>query len=155
MLSQGYWLCEYISISRILRAAPARYARSYLYTETDENDVTYFILYQLGVIRRAIDELNKYLKRKVEEVRQTEQLIRRSAEFNHRQIALLAHAMKHPHHRYSIESHRTSHNVVYQTARTDLLDLVSKGLLEQRKIGRSFSFYPADNFVERLQGIDE
>ena len=31
MLHQGYWLTEYLSISRLLRRAPARYARSFLY----------------------------------------------------------------------------------------------------------------------------
>ena len=33
MLRQGYWLAEFLSISRVLRAAPARYARSFLLTE--------------------------------------------------------------------------------------------------------------------------
>jgi Fic family protein len=42
MASQGYWLCEYLSISRILRRAPGKYGRSFLYTEADDNDLTYF-----------------------------------------------------------------------------------------------------------------
>jgi hypothetical protein len=41
MARQGYWLCEYVSISRILKEARAQYARSYLYSETGENDSTY------------------------------------------------------------------------------------------------------------------
>lgn len=53
MLRQGYWTMEFVSISRILKSAPAQYTRSYLYTETDENDVTYFILHQLMEIGRA------------------------------------------------------------------------------------------------------
>jgi len=44
MARQGYWLCEFVSISRILRRARGQYARAYLYTETDDNDVTYFLL---------------------------------------------------------------------------------------------------------------
>lgn len=68
MLSQGYWLTEYLTISNILTKAPAKYARSFLYTETDGGDVTYFILYNLKVITRAIDELNRYLRRKMAEV---------------------------------------------------------------------------------------
>jgi Fic family protein len=47
MRTHGYWL---IAISKILRDAPAQYARSFRLTETDENDCTYFLLYQLGVI---------------------------------------------------------------------------------------------------------
>ena len=46
MLRSGYWLAEFLSISRLLRKAPAAYARAFLHTETDENDLTYFVLYQ-------------------------------------------------------------------------------------------------------------
>src|SRR5678816_1716754 len=59
MAREDYWLCEYISISRVLRKAPGKYSRAYLYTETDDNDVTYFILHQLGVVIEAIRELHK------------------------------------------------------------------------------------------------
>ena len=35
MLHHGYWLAEYLAISKILRAAPGRYGDSYQYTEDD------------------------------------------------------------------------------------------------------------------------
>ena len=151
MLNDGYWLIEFISISSILRKAPAKYGRSFLYTETDENDLTYFIDEQLRVIRRAIDQLHEYLSRKIEEVRKTEQLLRASVELNHRQLAILSHALRHPGIRYSSESHRTSHDVTYQTARTDLLDLVAKELLIKSRSGKAFAFTPAPDLYERLQ----
>ena len=53
MLHEGYWLFEFISISNILRKAPAQYGLSFLYSETDDNDLTYFIVAQTKVIRRA------------------------------------------------------------------------------------------------------
>jgi len=52
MLHHGYGLFDFLSISRILRKAPGKYARSFLYTETDENDLTYFILHQLDAISK-------------------------------------------------------------------------------------------------------
>src|SRR5207244_7969430 len=61
MLRQGYWLFEFVSISEILVKAPAKYAMSFLCTETDDNDVTYFLLYQCEVIRRAIASLHNYI----------------------------------------------------------------------------------------------
>jgi Fic family protein len=150
MLSQGFWLTEFLSISSILRAAPSKYGRSFLYSETDENDLTYFILYQLSVIVRSIAELHEYLARKTTEIRKTEQLIRTSITLNHRQIAVLGHALRHPGERYTIESHRTSHGVTYQTARTDLLDLAKKGLFSKTRSGRAFVFHPAPDLHERL-----
>ena len=81
MRIRGYWLVEYLSISRILRKAPAKYTKAYVYTETDERDTTYFLLYQLEVIERAVHELHRYLSKKMAEVRSIEQLIKGSTHF--------------------------------------------------------------------------
>jgi Fic family protein len=153
MLSQGYWLCEFIAISPFLKNAPARYGRAFLYSETDENDMTYFALYHLELIRRAIEELHRYLARKAGELRRTESILRQSAHFNHRQLALLSHALRHSDARYSMRSHMTSHAVVYQTARTDLFDLADRGLLLRRKIGRTYYFSVPSDLEERLRDL--
>lgn len=149
MLREGYWLAEFLSISRILKAAPARYARSFLYVETDEGDLTYFLLYQLSVICRAIDELRAYLERKLEEVAATERLLR-DTDLNHRQIDLLSHALRHPTATYTFKEHATTHRVVHQTARTDLLELHARGLLTKRSRGRAFVFSPAEDLAQRV-----
>lgn len=150
MLNSGYWLFEFISISSILLKAPTQYGRSFLYTETDDNDLTYFIVAQLDVIRRAIDSLHDYIKRKSAEQRETTARIKALAIFNHRQEALLRHALQHPGQQYTIAGHRTSHGVVYQTARTDLLDLVQKSLLKQYKRGKELVFMAVEDLADRL-----
>jgi Fic family protein len=155
MARQGYWLCEYVSISRILRKARAQYARSYLYTESDDNDVTYFLLYQMRVLIRAIDDLHSYLARKAREMHEAEEIVRQAsrvyAELNQRQLALINHALKQPLARYSVESHKISHGVSYETARSDLMKLVAQGLLSQRKIGKAHAFMPAPDLRELLR----
>lgn len=157
MLNQGYWLTEYISISRILKSAPSEYARAYLYTETDERDVTYFVVHQLEVILRALKDLQKYLVRKVGEVQEVEGMILKSPtlrnRLNHRQIAVLGHGLRHPNVMYRIEGHRQSHNVTYDTARTDLLELFDLGLLEKNRSGRAFIFVAPANLAERLKRL--
>lgn len=155
MLRQGYWLTSFLSISRALREAPSRYARSFLYAETDDNDLTYFLLYQLEVLGREIEELQGYLARKAREIRAVERMLRPSAGLNHRQVALLGHALRHPGADYTIESHKTSHDVVYQTARTDLHDLADRGLLSRRKRGRRYVFAPPADLAERLRSLGE
>nr|MDQ3328829.1 Fic family protein [Chloroflexota bacterium] len=149
MLSQGYWLTEYLTVSRELRHAPAQYARSILYTETDDLDFTYFILHQLDVTLRAIEELERYLVRKTGEIAETERRLRRHADLNHRQRALISHALRHPDAVYTIASHTTSHGTAYGTARTDLLDLERRDLLERRQVGRRFQFHPAGDLAEK------
>jgi Fic family protein len=154
MARQGYWLCEFVSISRILKRAKAAYARSFLYTESDENDATYFVLHQLRVLLRAIQELHEYLKRRTSELLAADELMRLTkwlkAELNSRQLALVNHALKRTDAVYTVESHRISHGVAYQTARTDLLSLAELGLLEKRKRGRTFVFVPSVKLREQI-----
>jgi Fic family protein len=150
----GYWLMEYVSISRLLKQAPAKYARAYLYSETDDNDTTYFIIHQLGVIEQAIHALHEYLARKMAEQRGAEELLRHSPKLahrlNHRQIALLSHALQHAGHGYTVMSHKRSHRITHQTARTDLQQLVDLNLLEKAKRGRAYVFYAPSDLRERL-----
>ena len=156
MLRSGYWLTDFLSISTIIRKAPAQYARAYLYSETDENDVTYFIDYNLRVILRAIQSLHRYLDRKMRDARALETLLHGAdlAEIlNHRQVALLVHMMKHVDIAYAIESHRRSHNVSYQTARTDLIHLAQLGLVRQRKQGRRLVFRPNAGLEDRVRTL--
>jgi len=105
------------------------------------------------VIRQAIRELHEYLDKKGAEMRRTARLLRHSTRINHRQLGLLTHALGHPDAEYTIASHRMSHNVAYDTARADLLDLAAKGLLAQRKIGRTFCFEPAEDLEARLRRL--
>jgi len=155
MLKSGYWLFEFISISNILRKAPIKYLRSFLYTETDENDLTYFIVAQTKVIQHAIGELHEYIDRKSKELRELESQLRALDLFNHRQVDLIRHALKHPFQHYTIESHRSSHNVVYQTARTDLLDLHSRGVLERKKKGKQMIFAVPVDLAEKLKKLGQ
>jgi Fic family protein len=159
MLNQKYTMTEYISISRILKSAPSDYARAYLYTETDDGDVTYFIVHQLGVMLRAFDDLTKYLVKKTGEVQEIEGMIRRSPvlrdRLNHRQIALLGHGLRHANAVYRIEGHRQSHNVTYDTARTDLLELAELGLLDKSRVGKAFVFISPANLAERLRKLNK
>ncbi len=150
MLRQGYWLFEFVSISRAILASSTQYGRAFLLTEVDDNDLTYFVLYHLKVIQRAIDELHAYVERKASEVRSAEALIRTTATLNHRQRALLGHALRHPGFRYTFASHKNSHDVVYQTARTDLLQLAELRLLIRERIGRRITFKVPADLDERL-----
>ena len=158
MARAGYWMTEYLSISTIIRKAPAQYARSYVFSETDDNDVTYFIDYNLRVILNAIKQLHDYLARKSGEISEVQRLLTGSAQrtlLNHRQIALLVSMRKYPDQLYTIHSHQTSHNVTYQTARTDLLKLTELGLLNMTRHGRSFTFRPAKKIEKRLRELGQ
>lgn len=160
MAKQNYWLMEYCSISKILKDAPAKYSRSFLYTESDEGDLTYFIIHQLDVIQQSIKSLHDYIERKVESVQDAKQILRKNKvlqnHLNSRQMILLSHALKHPGFIYDIKTHQTKHAVTYETARKDLLGLSSRiKLLDKLKQGRAFVFQSPINLNERLLKVNK
>lgn len=154
MLRSGYWLTQYISISSVIKKAPAPYIRSYLYSESDGTDMTYFVAHQLDVIIDAVEGLRGYLARKGNERNQAEALLRPGsvigARLNHRQRALLLHAIRSPDSVYEIAGHQVAHRVTYPTARSDLLGLVELGLLHHEKRGKAFLFTPVEDLSKRL-----
>lgn len=150
MLHSGYWMFEYLSISQAIRDSKRKYYKSFLHTETDHNDLTYFIIYHLEVIDKSIKALGKYLERKTKEIVSVEKEISSLRFFNHRQKALLNHAMNNPQQTYSFQSHAASHNTARQTARTDILELEKYELLVSGKGEKRRTFHPAENLRERL-----
>lgn len=155
MAREGYWLCEFVSISSILKNARAQYGRSYLFTETDDNDTTYFVLYQLRTLVRAIDALYGYLKRKEAEWQRIAEATRAGKQLqdvlNKRQLALLGHALRHADGEYTILSHKTAHDVSWATSRNDLQDLLRRKLLRRTKRGRMDVFVPAPNLADMIR----
>lgn len=153
MLRHGFWLLEFVSISSILVKAPAQYIRSFLYNETDDNDLNYFIIYQSNVLHRAIRELHDYLDRKQREVRLIEDRLQYLRQLNHRQQSLLLYALRHPYEDYTIKSHQRSHRIAYGTARSDLLELSDFGLLSKGQRGKAMVFRAISGLDERLKRL--
>ena len=155
MLRNRYWLFEFISISARLRKSPVQYGKSFLYTETDDNDLSYFLIAQIQVIRQAMQDLHAYIERKTAENRKLESEIRALNSFNHRQIEIIRHALKHPGQCYTFASHAMSHKVAPLTARTDLMKLSQRGLLKKRKNGRRIVFFAPADLSSRLKKLSE
>jgi Fic family protein len=126
MAKEGFWLMEHVSISTSIKLQIDGYLKAYLYAEYDDKDVTYFIMHQLGVIKKSIQSLKKHLQSKAEEMIETEEAMAGSGlmgKLNHRQLALVKNALCNPAGRYTVKSHQNSHGVVQQTSRADLLAL--------------------------------
>lgn len=150
MLKKGFWLVEYLSISRIFLKTPAKYSRSYLYSEIDEGDLTYFLQYNLSSLNSAIDDLKTFIDVKQEEIKEVTKNINKHPDLNFRQISLLEHALRHPGYLYSIQKHKNYHGVTYQTARMDLLKLAEKNMADQLKRGRAFYFVVKEEIRRQL-----
>ncbi|WP_198952048.1 Fic family protein [Mycobacterium sp. AT1] len=156
MLRQGFWLTEHLAISLVLNQAPSQYARSFIHTEQDDGDLTYFLIYHLDVIRRALVALDEYLHRKSLELQRARALlVGGPGAFNHRQVALLQSATRDPSNYYTAESHMNYHGVSKQTARNDLYDLEERGLLQRTKVQRQFAWSPRPDMLKTLERVQQ
>jgi len=151
VLKQGYWMFEYLTISRIFLKTPTQYARAFLYTEIDDLDLTYFISFHLKVINLAIEELVKYIQRKQKEKREISLYFKKLPELNDRQRDLLRHALDHSDAQYTIHTHQTIHSITYESARRDLLYLEKKKLFNKIKKGKKFYYLPSKNILNQLK----
>lgn len=150
LISKGYWLVEYMSISKIIIRAPAQYAKAYLHCEYDENDLTYFIEYNLKCMDLALISLQSYIKRKVMEKENLYYLIK-NENVNERQAEMLRGMIIDNKKGFTIKEVQGRFNISYQTARTDLLGLTEMGYIEERKFGKKLIFFKHEYFEEKLE----
>lgn len=156
MLKSGYWLFEYISISRLLKAAPAKYARAYVYTETDDLDMTYFIYHQAETIKRAILELEQYISNKQKSFKEFSAAIaiftsKQQIKLNHRQVQILQKAVKEGGAIFTAKEVSNELGVAENTARSDLKTLLELELLGTLKSGNTISYIAPNNLIDRLK----
>lgn len=152
ILRSKYGLAPYTSISSILRKASAQYAQSFLRVYSDDNDLTYFIVYQLSILERAIKALKEYIKRKHVEMSYLYHILSRCPQFNHRQQDAIAQAVRDP-KAVTISAHSRYHRVSIQSARVDLLGLEELGLFTKTKSGRKLLFEPVHDLQKRISQL--
>lgn len=128
MMKQDYWLIEYMSISRIIYKTKRKYEKAFLYTEYDDNDLTYFILYNLRVMKQAFEELKQYLKRKTEESKSVAMLATIEG-INQRQAQIIQIIQEKPNSVFTVKEIENRFSVSNFTARTDLEGLINLGYL--------------------------
>lgn len=155
MLKSGYWLFEYISISRLLKAAPTAYAKAYLYTESDELDMTYFLYYQAEIIKRSIIDLEKYINDKQGHFKAFTAVIASFTakhKLNHRQIQILQKAAKETGNIFTAKEISNLFGIAENTARKDLNQLKEMDLLGNIKIGQTIGYISPNDLIERMKG---
>ncbi len=154
LVSKGYWLVEYLSISRIIIKSPIKYARSYLHTEYDGNDLTYFIHYNLRAMNLAMQDLQSYISRKVAEKKSIYSLIK-NENFNERQAEIIKDYINFPNKTLGVKEVQNQFAISYQTARTDLDHLVKLEYLQQKLIGKKLLFFRVSGFNQKIKNLDQ
>lgn len=146
LLKNGYWLTEYLSISRVILKTKTQYEKAYIYTEIDEMDVTYFIHYQVKVLIQAFEDLKNYISKKKKEENKLSKYLK-LPNINERQAQILFWIEEDSNRFFTIKEIENIFKITNQTARTDIEDLVQRELLKKVSINKkSFNYWKGEKF---------
>jgi len=151
MLKKGYWLTEYLSISRIIKDTKNQYEKAYLYSENDENDLSYFITYHIRTMEKAYEALKEYINRKQKEVFQAAKFMKIPL-VNERMAQILKIVNDDPDRIFNTKEIESRFNISNFTARSDLKALVDLGFLEAIQVNKKKqNFIKSKKFEEILK----
>lgn len=146
LLKNGYWLAEYLSISRVIMKTKVQYEKAYIYTEIDDMDVSYFIHYQVKILTQAFEDLKEYIAKKKKEETSISKFHQISS-INERQSQILYWVAKDENRFFTVKEIETIFSVTNQTARTDLDTLVKKSFLKKIAVDKkSSNYWKGDKF---------
>ena len=140
MLKEGYWLTEYMSISRIIYKTKASYEKSFLHTEADENDMGYFITYHLTALQKAFEELKKYISKKTAQQNDQNRLLK-LGNISQRQAEILYMMLKDENIVLTVKDISTRLFVTPTTAKQDLLGLVNREFISEIPLNKQKKGY--------------
>jgi len=139
LISQHYDYLEYIAVSTAIKNATTKYPLAYLYSENDNNDVTYFVKFNLRALGIAVESFKNYLETKKTENRKIMQTIRHNPKLNFRQADIII-SMSKDERQLTIAEMQERYDITYQTARSDLLALVKLGYMHKHLLAKQFIF---------------
>lgn len=125
-LKSGYRLMEYLSLSGYIREHKGKYEDSYIFGESDGNDMTYFILYNLRALVDSVDRFEDHLKRKMEEERTMKARLSDYG-LNDRQVRIVTGLIHGD--TITVRSIENQYKVSLNTARSDIRTLTGMDLL--------------------------
>lgn len=153
MLKQGYWLMEYMSVSRVIANSKKSYEKSYLYVESDYMDLGYFINYNLKVLEKAFKQLQSYLKKKQDEKLMASTFLQ-LGNINERQANIIRMFIVNPQEILTVKDIQTKFRISPTTAKTDIMGLVTRGFLKEISFNKVKKGYiKGDDFEELTKTV--
>jgi Fic family protein len=144
MFKNDFSAFRYIAISILLRGAPVKYGRSYLNTEADDLDLTYFIDFQCSVILRAVSGFTEAYRKSLAYAESFDRWLLESGFFDRlteKQRAVFQAAKSGMAKEFTAVNVKENLDCSYNTASATLNGLVELEVFEKRKMGREWVFF--------------
>lgn len=150
LLRRGYWAFAYIPLSANIKQSATQYGKAYVYTEQDDNDLTYFIDYNLRQIQRARSDFQKHVEARGADNSRISRIGRERFQMNDRQIQLIRYFFDKEHENTSLKTHMHIHGISRPTAIHDFDGLLSRGFVQVRRIGRKNYYFGTDKIRQEF-----
>jgi Fic family protein len=159
MFKKDFASFRYIAISILLKKAPIQYGKSYLYAETDQMDLTYFIEHQSSVIIRAIQKFKEAYKNKAIEIERFNEWLFKSGlykKLTDKQRIVFQVAKSNSSTSFTIRNVEKNLGCSYNTASSVLNGLVDLNLFSKSKRGREwiYTMNRKDQIIEDWSNYD-
>ncbi|MDH3324822.1 MAG: Fic family protein [Candidatus Peregrinibacteria bacterium] len=148
LIKKGYWAFVYLPISKVIKDAPKQYTMAYVYSEQDDNDLTYFLDYNIKKIKLAVKDFSEYLDRQSRKNIKMNKKCDTKYKLNIRQVQLLQYMHGDIDERTSLKAHMNVNQIAKVTAIKDLKDLIKKEFLVSNKQGRNVYYYGTEKIKE-------
>lgn len=148
LLRDGYWGFTYLPISRVIKEAHSQYGMAYVYTEQDDEDLTYFLDYHARKIEEALRYFREYVAKKSKEHAALHHGLVDRHNLNDRQVRVLQYLHANPGEFISTASYETINGIAGPTAAKDVKQLVILKLLDRRKSGRIVRYYATQKLTD-------
>lgn len=151
MLKEGYWLIEFMAISRNIYKTKNQYEKAFLFTEIDDGDLGYFIQYNLEALQRSFNDLKEYLARKQNEENALLEF-RNIDGINERQAQIIKLYNDKSRSIYTSKELVSFLGVTEKTIRSDLEKLAELGFLERIPMNKRLTGYTSSEvFYSKLR----
>ena len=149
LLKKWYWGFSYIPISKLIKESKIQYWNVYQFSEQDNNDLSYFVVYIANKTKEAFQEFEKL----VEDKKQKQKNIFSDLYFlwfNDRQHKLLAYFLKNINSYTNNSIHKNYYGISINTAKKDLEILLEKWFLYKEKKWKYINYFPVNNLKNLL-----
>ena len=147
LLRRGYWLTQYLSVSRMIARSKKSYEKSFLYTETDGNDMGYFVSYNMRVLQQSFNELQTYIQRK-QKKRLAANTYLQLGGINERQAQIIQLFADNPKAVVTIKELQNKFFVTPTTAKADIMALINRKLVTEFAFNKVKKGYMRSEYFE-------
>ncbi len=134
----------YLPISLVIKKSQKDYSMAYVYSEQDDEDLTYFIDYNVRKIKQAMKDFEVYLEKLRKETKNKNRKMKElELEYglNYRQIELLEYLSKDEMNKMTLKMYVENNKISKATGLKDIKKLKKNGWIEGKKSGRSILYF--------------